>query len=176
MNKVLISTAKVVILFTVSTFFAYMILKAQIKGSMKQKQAEKTKVEPKTEVTEYILTNAEPNRNRNAVLTYVGSSKVDTTDIDLDVEGLDLVDEEEPKNYFETSKAVLTTVSIENVGANTDEKVFFPTSKSAPLAFDELSDAEKLIQDEDTQIQIFELEAQIRKLKAKIAELKKSRD
>ena len=115
MNKVLISTAKVIILFTVSTFFAYMILKAQIKGSMKQKQAEKTKVEPKTEVTEYILTNAEPNRNRNAVLTYVGSSKVDTTDIDLDVEGLDLVDEEEPKNYFETSKAVLTTVSIENV-------------------------------------------------------------
>ena len=208
MNKILLSTAKAAVLFTVSTFFAYMILKTQIKHSSK-KSGSKNIVKEK--VTEFGNNN---EGDTNPVLTYVASTKAETSDVSFDVDELevtyfdsskagdfedideiilspsafakaekkqyvklepDTLDEngkEIEQEFFHSSKAVLTTVAIENV--KDDTPVYFPTSKSAPMDMDFLTEEEKFAKDEDTQIQIFQLEDQIRKLKAQIAALKKS--
>lgn len=220
MNKMLLSTAKVAVLFTVSTFFAYMILKTQIKNSSKRTKAavaaKKSNVEVEAE--------AESNTT-HPVLTYVASTKAETRDIDLGVEDLEMVDFHsskagtigdldriiispsafnqpnkkkyvelekvtEPKEFFHTSKAVLTTIVVENVEeySEPEKPVYFPTSKSAPI--DILSEANDeapnsslrkanikkpsnaLIEAETLQLQVFELEDTIRQLKVRIAKLR----
>ncbi|MCM8541092.1 MAG: hypothetical protein NE328_12520 [Lentisphaeraceae bacterium] len=226
MKKVLLSTAKVAVLFIVSTFFAYMILRAQIKHSSK-KSVEKTTVKEKiTEPREEIDTS-------QPVLTYVGSSKADTNDVNLDVDDIDLTYFDSSKagdfddlheiiispsafaqpgkkkhinlepdtldkngkelkpEFFHSSKAVLTTVVIENVEGDSvpERNMYLPTSKSAtidilPYTNDEAPNSHlrkrnnevpisPLIKAESLQLRIFDLEEQIRQLKAQIAKLRK---
>lgn len=214
MNKMFLSTAKVAVLFTVSTFFAYMILKTQIKNSSKRAKSA-VAVEQSNPALEEDLDTTEP------VLTYVSSTKAETSDINLSVDDLDvtyfdsskalsgadlekvilspsaftqekgkkkyveLEKEIEPKEFFHTSKAVLTTIAVEDVES---EPVYFPTSKSAPIDIDlDMANDEapgdplpvkeapdSLTKAEAIQLEIFELEDKIRKLKTKIAQLTKS--
>ena len=206
MNKMLLSTAKVAVLFSVSTFFAYMILKTQIKSSSKRtKPAVAVKQTPKG--VGKVSDTTEP------VLTYVSSTKAETSDINLSVDDLDvtyfdsskagpigeviispnafaeekgkkkyveLEKEIEPKEFFHTSKAVLTTVALENVETNEELKelpekdIYFPASKAAPVDFDFKTEGGLLTEAEDLQVRIFELEYEVKKLKAKIAKLKNS--
>lgn len=226
MNKILLSTVKVAVLFTVSTFFAYMILRAQIKHSAK-------KLASKMTVKEKVIEAGEDSDMTQPVLTYVGSSKADTNDVNLDVDDIDLTyfdsskagdfddlheiivspsafvqpDKKNPiklepdtldengkeieTEFFHSSKAVLTTVVIENVEGDSapERNIYLPTSKSA--TFDILPDANddepnshlrktnnevpsnSLIKAESLQLRIFDLEEQIRQLKAQIARLRK---
>ena len=183
MNKMLLSTLKVLVLFSVSTFFAYMILKAQIKSSSKTKIHEKSQ-EQVSEKNEDLT---------KPVLTYVSSTKAEVSAIELSDEGLDLVIEPKPQKqyvklekdtldengkvieeeFFHSSKAPLTTVALE---IPEDDEVYVSSSKAAPIEIDLRTEEEKFSADRDLQIQIFQLEDQVRALQAKIKALKESRE
>lgn len=118
MNKMLISSLKVVVIFAAAGLLSYMVLKAQMTKARTNSVTETTeKTVSKTDdpASEEIDDTSRPE------LTFVGSTKVETID----------------------SSEILKTVKIEGfhsskslVLAPDEEVVSFPSSKSAPIDFE----------------------------------------
>ena len=152
MNKMLLSTVKVAALFTAATFFAYMILKTQIKKTSEKPNSFSSSKSAPVDMEQEDIT--EP------VLTTVASTKADTVDIDISDEGLDLIDGDIQSVYLESSKVAPIDLKdlvvqkepfkspqqIIEEGKKNKGKHFFHSSKApiTPLAVEEPADKGKV--------------------------------
>ncbi|MCM8532725.1 MAG: hypothetical protein NE330_16275 [Lentisphaeraceae bacterium] len=161
MNRLILSTLKVIALFSASTLLAYFVLRAQIKSVANSRIQKENSQSSKGHSSD--LEDSGP------VITTVASSKSETLDVSIEEKGLDLVlegipkdhpilktvggpgfsssksipmgninfsapeekpkyitlEKEEPDNFevfFESSKAPLTTVVVENLGESEEKE------------------------------------------------------
>jgi len=189
MNKILLSTLKVAALFAASTFFAYLILKTQIKKSSERTNSFSSSKSGQVSVTETNDSNGlnEPNLVRFA------SSKAEAVAIvdDLDDEG----------SYLESSKAAPFDFdeiviqkepfkSPQQILEEAEEKesdkgkvlTFIPSTKSNPIVLNipekDLEKDRKLRTEQEEQRllkAISNLESQLKILKSELTKLRNTK-